>query len=87
MHITYINSDYPKIRGYAPGFALGRRGVSWVSQWWLRDLLLHENLLLVLLDDLLELMIVGGHNIYQLVLYVHVMMMQHLAFKQKQLLN
>ena len=73
--------------GYAPGLALGRRGVSWVSQWWLWDLLLHENLLLVLLDDLLKPTIVGGHDLRQLVLYMHAMMMQHLAFMQQQLLN
>ena len=87
MHITYINNDYPKIRGYAPGLALGRRGVSWVSQWRLRDLLLHENLLLVLLDDLLELVITGGHDVHQLVPYMRAMMMQHLAFMQQQLLK
>ena len=40
-------------KGYSPGLALGRRGVSSVSQWWLWDLLLHKNLLLVLLDHLL----------------------------------
>ena len=75
-----------KNKGYALGLALGRRGVSRVSQWLLRDLLLHENLL-VLLDDLLELTIAGGHNLCQLVLYMHTMMTQHLAFRQQQLLN
>ena len=29
---------------------------------------MHENLFLVLLDDLLELMLAGGHNLCQLVL-------------------
>jgi hypothetical protein len=52
---TYIFSDYQN-KGYAPGLALSRRGVSVVSQQWLRDLLRHENLLLVLLDDLLVLL-------------------------------
>ena len=61
MHITYIYSVIIKNKGYAPGLALGRRGVSRVSQWRLYDLL-HENLLLVLLDDLLKLMIAGGHD-------------------------
>ena len=75
MHITYIYSVIIKNKGYAPGLALGRRGVSYVSQWWLQDLLLHENLLLVLLDDLLELKLTGGHNLRQLVLYMHAMMM------------
>ena len=76
-----------KNRGYAPEVALGRRGVNCVSQWWLWDLLLHKNLLLILLDDLLELMIAGGHILSQLILYVHAMMMQHLAFMQQQLLK
>ena len=67
-------------KGYAPGLALGRWGVSSVSQWWLRDLLLHEDLLLILLDHLLKLMVSDGHNLRQLILYMHAMMMQHLVF-------
>ena len=67
-------------KGYALGLALGRRGVSSVSQWQLRDLLLHENLLLVLLDHLLKLVISDGNDLHQLVLYMHAMMMQHLVF-------
>ena len=86
MHITDIYSVIIQNKGYALGLALGRRGVSLVSQWWLRDLLLNENLLLVLLNDLLELVIVGGHYLHQLVLYMHTMM-QHLAFRQQQLLD
>ena len=76
-----------KNKGYAPGLALGRRGVSWVSQWRLQNLFLHENLILVLLDDLLEFVIVDGHDLRQLVPYMQAMMMQHLAFRQQQLLN
>jgi len=76
MHITYIHIVIIKNKGYAPRLALGRRGVSWVSRWWLWDLLPHEDLLLVFLDDLLELAIVGGHYLRQLVLYMHAMMMQ-----------
>ena len=87
MHITHIYSVIIKNMGYAPGLALGRRGVSWASQWWIRDLLLYENLLLVLLDDLLELVIAGGHDLHQLVLYMHAMTMQHLAFMKQQLLK
>ena len=87
MHITYIYPVIIQNKGYAPGLALGRRGVSLVSQWWLRDLLLHEDLLLVLLDHLLELMVSDGHDFHQLILYMHVMMMQHLAFRQQQLLK
>ena len=87
MHITYIYSAIIQNLGYAPGLALGRWGVSLVSQWWLWDLLLHEDLLLVLLVDLLELTIVGGHYLHQLVLYMHAMMMQLLAFRKQQLLT
>ena len=74
-------------KGYALGLALGRHGVSSVSQWRLQDLLLHEDLLLVLLDHLIELMVSDGHDLRQLVLYMHEMMMQHLAFRQQQLLK
>ena len=74
-------------KGYSLGLALGRCGVSSLSQWWLRDLLLHKDLLHVLLDHLLELMISDGHDLRQLVLYMHMMMMQHLAFRQQQLLK
>ena len=79
MHITYIYSVIIKNKGYTPGLALDRRGVSQVSHRWLQDLLLHKNLLLILLDDLLELVIAGGHDLCQLVLYMHAMMMQQLS--------
>ena len=55
-------------KGYAPGLALGRWIVSYVSRRWLWGFLLYENLLLVLLDDLLELVIAGGHDLRQFVL-------------------
>ena len=71
-------------KGNAPGLALGRRGVNSVSQWWLWDLLLHEDLLL---DHLLELVVSDGHDLRQLVLYMHTMMMQHLVLRQQQLLK
>ena len=86
MHITHIYPVIIQNKGYAPGLALGRRGVSSVSQWWIQDLL-HENLLLVLLDDLLELAIVGGHYLHQLVLYMHAMMMQHFHIKATTILK
>ena len=54
--------------GYAPGLALGRRWVSKVSTKRLWGSLLHEDLLLVLL-------LVDGHELYQLVIYMHEMMM------------
>ena len=63
-----------KNRGYAPGLALGRRRVSKVSTKRLRDSLLHEDLL-VLLNDFLVIMFVHGHELYQLVIYMHEMMM------------
>ena len=87
MHITYIYPVIIQNKGYASGLALGRKGVSSVSQWRLWDLLLHEDLLLVLLDNFLELMSSDGHDLHQLILYVHAMMMQHLAFRQQQLLK
>ena len=67
-------------KGYAPGLALGRRDVSKVSHWWLQGSILYENLLLVLLDDFLKLVIADGHDLPQLILYMHAMMMQHLVF-------
>ena len=81
MHITSIYPVIIQNKGYASGLALGRRCVSSVSQWWLWDLLL------VLLDHLLEHGISDGHDLHQLVLYMHAMMMQHLAFRQQQLLK
>ena len=75
MHITYIHIVIIKNKGYAPGLALGSGGINCVSQWRLRDLLLHENLLPVLLNDLLELMLAGGHDLRRLILYMHAMMM------------
>ena len=62
MHITYIHILIIKNKGYASGLALGRRSVNCVSQWWLWDLLLHKNVL-ILLDDLLELVLAGGHDL------------------------
>ena len=87
MHITYIYPVIIQNKGYAPGLALGRHGVSSVDQWWIWDLLLHEDLLLVLLDHFLELVISDGHDLRQLILYMHAMMMLHLAFRQQQFLK
>jgi hypothetical protein len=75
MHNIYIYNDLQN-KGYAPGLALGRRGVSEVSQRWLWDLLRYENLLLVLLDDLLVLLLPCGDELHQLVLYIHARIMQ-----------
>ena len=87
MHITYIYPVIIQNKGYTPGLVLGRRSVSSASQWRLRNLLLHEDLFLILLNHLLELVIFDGHDLRQLVLYMHAMIMQHLAFRQQQLLK
>ena len=76
-----------KNRGYAPGLAIGRRRVSKVSTKRLWGSLLHEDLLLVLLNDLFVILFVHGHELYQLVIYMHEMMMQHLVIQQQQLLK
>ena len=86
MHITYIYSDIIQNKGYAPGLALGRRCVDKVSNWWLRSSLLYEKLLLVL-NDLLILLFARRHELNQLVIYMHEMMMQHLVIWQQQLLK
>ena len=65
--------------GYAPGLALGRCRVSKVSTNRLLGFLLCEDLLLVLLDHLVVLRLDDGHEVYQLVIYMHEMMMQCLG--------
>ena len=79
MHIIYIFINHLNM-GYAPGLALGRRWVNKVSNEWLRGSLLHEDLLLVLLNDLL---FFRRNELYQLVIYMHEMMMQKLALPTK----
>ena len=68
MHITYIYPVISQNKGYAPGLALDRWIVSYVSHRWLRGFLLYENLHLVLLDHLLVLLLSDGHELHQLVL-------------------
>ena len=87
MHITYIYPVIIQNKGYAPGLVLGRRIVSYVSRQWLWGFLLYKDLLLVLLNHLLVLLLSDGHELHQLVLYMHAMMMQHLVFWQQQLLK
>ena len=65
--------------GYAPWLALGRWRVSKISTKRLRGSLLHEDLLLVLLDQLIVLRLADGHEVYQLVIYMHEMTMQCLG--------
>ena len=74
-------------KGYAPGLALGRRCINKVSNEWLWGSLLYENLLLVLLNNLLIVLFVRRHELYQLVIYMHEIMMQHLVIRQQQLLK
>ena len=76
-----------KNRGYASGLALGRRWVNKVSTEWLRGPLLNENLLLILLNDLLIVLLIHRHELYQLMIYMQEMMIQHLIIRQQQLLN
>ena len=88
MHNTYIYRVIIQIKGYAPGLASGRRGVSKVSDGRLQNVLLHEDLLLVLFDDFVVLLLAEGHDLHWLVLYMHAaMMMQQLIFRQPQLLK
>ena len=84
MHIIYIYiySVVIENMGYAPGLALGRRWVSKVSTKRLWGSLLYEDLLLILLNNLLIVMFVHMHELYQLVIYMHEMMMQHLIIQQ-----
>ena len=70
-------------KDYTPGLALDRHGVSKVCSWWLWGSLLDEDHLLVLLDYLLVLWLARGHELYQLVIYIHEMMMQHLIIRQQ----
>ena len=74
-------------KGYASGLALGRRWVNKVSTKRLRGSLLHEDLLLILVNDLLIVLFIRRHELYQLMIYKHEMMMQHLVIRQQQLLK
>ena len=47
------------------------------------DLLLHEDLLLVLFNLLFVLLLTLGHELHQLVLYMHAMTMQHSILRQQ----
>ena len=45
--------------------------------------LMYKNHLLELLDNLLVLLLTRSHVLYQLVIYMHEMMMQHLVIQQQ----
>ena len=87
MHIIDIYSVIIQNKGYALGLALDRRIVSYVSRRWLRGFLLYKDLLLALLDHLLVLLLSGGNELHQLIIYMHEMMMQRLVIRQQQLLK
>ena len=88
MHIIDIYSVIIQNKGYAPRLAFSEHGVSKVSDGRLRNVLLHEDLLLVLFDDFVVLLLTEGHDLQWLVLYMHaVMMMQCLVIQQQQLLK
>jgi hypothetical protein len=62
-----------KNTGYTPGLALGRRKVSSVSYGRLLELLRHEDLLLVLFDDILIVWLLRDHVLNYLVIYTYEM--------------
>jgi hypothetical protein len=64
-------------KGYALGLALGRRKVRGVSRGWLLELLRYKDLL-VLLDDFLIVLLLHGHVLNLLVIYMHAMIIPHL---------
>jgi hypothetical protein len=65
-------------KGYAPGLALGRRKVRGVSRGWLLELLRYKDFLLVLLDDFLEVLLLCGHVLNHLVIYMHAMIIPYI---------
>jgi hypothetical protein len=77
MHNTHRYNDYQNT-GYAPRLALGKCKVRGVSHGRLLKLLQHEDLLLVLFDDLLVVLLLHGHVVNYLVIYMHEMIMRHL---------
>ena len=83
MHIIYIFPVFIQNKGYASGHALGRRCVNKVSNEWLRGSLLYENLLLVVRNNVLVVLFVRRHELYQLIIYMYEMMMQHLVMRQQ----
>jgi hypothetical protein len=57
---------------------LGRCKFRGVSHGRLLELLRHEDLLLILFDDLLVVLLLRGHVFNYLVIYMHEMIMRHL---------
>jgi hypothetical protein len=56
---------------------LGRCKVRGVSRGRLLELLRHEDLLLILLEDLLVVLLLHGHVLNYLVIYMHEMTMRY----------
>jgi hypothetical protein len=67
-----------KNKGYASGLALGRRKVRGVSHGRLLELLWYKDFLLVLLNDFLVVLLLRGHILNLLVIYMHAMIIPHL---------
>jgi hypothetical protein len=65
-------------KGYAPGLALGRHKVRGVGHGRLLELLWYKDFLLVLLDDFLVVLLLRGHVLNLLVIYMHAMIIRHL---------
>jgi hypothetical protein len=65
-------------KGYAPGLALGRRKVRGVSRGRPLELLRYKDFLLVLLDDFFVFLLLRGHVLNLLVIYMHAMIIPHL---------
>ena len=63
MHIIDIYLVIIQSKGYAPGLAFSGHSVSKVSDGWLQNVLLHEDLLLVLFDDFVVLLLAEGHDL------------------------
>jgi hypothetical protein len=57
---------------------LGRRKVRGASRGRLLELLRYKDFLLVLLDDFLEVLLLRGHVLIHLVIYMHTMIIPHL---------
>jgi hypothetical protein len=84
--IEFLNLNAPHLniyqicenKGYAPGLALGRRKVRGFSRGRLLELLRYKDFLLILLDDFLVVLLLRGHVLDRLVIYIHAMIKSHL---------
>ena len=81
MHIIYISSDYSKY-GLCTGSCLGQAGCQ-QSQSLVAPGLPPVRESLILFNYFLILLLARGHELYQLIIYMHEMMMQHLVIRQQ----